>query len=120
MYHGTIASPELMVLNNELIYMVKRFMRGFLVSKETLSVELIDEIGPSKHYLQHPATQRDFKEVFYSKLFDRSMVFNPDAPDFNARLRSMTLSAMAQEVEPLPSGVLDELGRLAAAWPVKS
>ena len=51
-----------MVLNNELIYMVKRFMRGFLVSKETLSVELIDEIGPSKHYLQHPMSVKPFPD----------------------------------------------------------
>jgi trimethylamine--corrinoid protein Co-methyltransferase len=119
MYHGTIAAPELMVLNNELLYMVNRFMRGLVVNKQTLSTDLIDEIGPSKHYLQHPATQRDFKEVFYSKLFDRSMVFNPEAPDFNGRLRKMTLDLMGGEVERLPDDVQAELDRMAAGWPRK-
>jgi trimethylamine--corrinoid protein Co-methyltransferase len=118
MYHGTVASPELMVMNNELVHMVKGFMRGFVVNERSLSVDLIDEIGPSKHYLQHPATQRDFKEVFYSKLFDRSMVFNPKAPDFNARLRAMTLDLMAREAEGLAPDVSAELDRMAKSWPV--
>ena len=114
--HGSVASPEMMVMDNEILYMVKQFMKGLTVNGDTLSVKAIDEVGPGGHYLQHPATRRDFKEIFYSKLFDRSMAFNPDSPDFNKRLRQMTLDFMSKEVEGLPPEVAKELNQMAKIW----
>ena len=114
--HGSVASPEMMVLNNEILYMVKQFMKGFAISRDSLSVEIIDEIGPGGHYLRHPATRRDFKEVFYSKLFDRGMAFNPDSPGFNERLKALTLDLMSQEPEPLAPEAAQELERMAKSW----
>ena len=115
-YHGSVAAPEMMVMNNEILYMVKQFMKGFTVNSDTLSVKTVDEVGPGGHYLQHPATRRDFKDVFYSKLFDRSMAFNPESPKFNQRLREMTLDFMSRETEGLPADVVKELDQMAKSW----
>ncbi len=114
--HGSVASPEMMVLDNEILHMVKQFMKGFTVNRESLSVEVIDEVGPGGHYLQHPATRRDFKEIFYSKLFDRTMPFNPDSPKFNDRLRTMTLDFMSRKTEGLAPDVAGELDRMVKSW----
>lgn len=114
--HGSVASPEMMVMNNEILNMVKQFTKGFTVNRETASVDVIDQVGPGGHYLQHPATRRDFKEIFYSKLFDRSMAFNPDNADFTTRLKKMTLDFMSQETEGLPPEVSKELDQMVKNW----
>ncbi|MDR1110858.1 MAG: trimethylamine methyltransferase family protein [Deltaproteobacteria bacterium] len=116
MDHGTLAAPEMMVMDNEILHMVRQFMKGFTVNQDSLSVGLIDEIGPGRQYLQHPATLRDFKEIFYSKLFDRSMVLAPDAPDFTARLRRLTMDFMSREPAALPPEVTRELDLMAKSW----
>jgi trimethylamine--corrinoid protein Co-methyltransferase len=114
--HGSVASPEFMVLNNEIIHLVNHFMNGLTISDDTLSVEAIDEVGPGGHYLQHPSTRRYFKDVFYSKLFDRSMVEKPGSLKFGERLRALTIEALKYQPEPLASEKVKELDRIAASW----
>ncbi|MDR2301875.1 MAG: trimethylamine methyltransferase family protein [Deltaproteobacteria bacterium] len=116
MYHGSVASPEFMVLNNEILYLVNHFMNGLKVSDETLSVEAINEVGPGGHYLQHPSTRRYFKEVFYSKLFDRTMAEKPDSPKFGERLRELTLEKMRYQPKSLSQEKTQELARMVESW----
>ena len=116
MDHGSLASPEFMVLNNEILHMVNRFMKGFSINRDSLSVKVIDEVGPGGHFLQHPATRRDFKEVFYSKLFDRSMAEKPGQPKFNERLQTLTLDLMKRQPTPLAPEKARELDRMEEGW----
>lgn len=117
--HGSLASPGFMVLVNEIIAMVNRFMQGVTLSDETLALDLIHQIGPGGHYLKEDHTLRHFKEVMYSQLFDRSVYatwLERGAKDFAQRLRERTAKALQHEPEPLPAGVVAEFDQLAKHW----
>jgi trimethylamine--corrinoid protein Co-methyltransferase len=56
---------------NATIGFLRAATRGVPVDDETLALDVIDEMGPTGNYLQHPHTLRHYKEPFYSKLFDK-------------------------------------------------
>jgi trimethylamine--corrinoid protein Co-methyltransferase len=114
--HGSLASPEYMFLMNEIIFMVRQFMKGLPVNRESMSVEIIDQIGPGGNFLRHPSTRRICREMFYSKLFDRSMAEKPGQPRFGERLRGMTLESMKHQPVPLAPEKARELDRMEAVW----
>jgi len=117
--HGCIASPAYMVLVHEVIDMVNHFMRGMPVNDDTLAVDLIDKVGPGGHYLQEEHTFNHFREVWYPRLFDRTINANwlqQGAKRFEERLRERTQEAMSHEPAPLPPDVLKELERMAKRW----
>jgi trimethylamine--corrinoid protein Co-methyltransferase len=68
---GLTASFEQLVICNELIGWVKRFMQGLEVSDETLALDLIDEVGPDGQFLAAPHTGEHFREDWYPTLLDR-------------------------------------------------
>jgi len=117
--HGSVASPDYMVLVNEVLSMVNQFMRGVPVNDETLAVEVIDRVGPGGHYLHEEHTLKHFRDVWYSKLFDRSIYaqwVEQGAKRFEERLREQTQKATAHEPAPLPPEVLGELEQMAKHW----
>lgn len=72
MDHGNSISPEIVVLTNELIDMLKVVRQGIQVNEETLALDVIKAVGPGGHYLGHEHTFRNFKNMWYSEFFDRS------------------------------------------------
>lgn len=69
---GLTASWEQVVVADEVIGLVKRFMKGISVNEETLALEVMDEIGPGGHFLGHEHTFKHFKEEHWRpKLLDR-------------------------------------------------
>ena len=65
-------SFEKVVLDNDLIGMIKRILRGITVDEETLAVDVINDVGPRGHYLAHPHTRKYHKkEFYYPILFNR-------------------------------------------------
>ena len=120
MDHGSMVSPAFMVLVNEILYLVKNFLKGMEVSEETLCLDLIDRVGPGGNFLQEKHTLANFRQVFYSDLFDRQMKDvweKKGAKRFEERLRDKTLAAMKHVPEPLPPEVVKELDRMQASWP---
>ena len=108
-----------MVLVNEILYMVNQFMGGIPVNDETLALDMIDRIGPGGHYLYEDHTLDNFKNVWYSDLFDRSIYQiweEQGARRFEQRLRAKTEALMQHQPTPLPPDVLKELGRMAQHW----
>jgi trimethylamine--corrinoid protein Co-methyltransferase len=69
--NGMCNSWEQIVICDELINYVKRFMQGLDINEETLALDVIDEIGPHGDFLGAKHTKRHFKEDWYPKLFDR-------------------------------------------------
>ena len=66
------SSAELLVIDNEMIGMVKRMASGIDPAGIEGAVELIAEVGPGGSFLTHPHTQRRFRgEIFLPRLFDR-------------------------------------------------
>jgi trimethylamine--corrinoid protein Co-methyltransferase len=65
-------SLEMLVMNDEIIAMTKRVMRGIEVNDDTLMLDLIDEVGPGGEFASAIETARRCRqEVFNSTLMDR-------------------------------------------------
>jgi trimethylamine--corrinoid protein Co-methyltransferase len=119
MDHGSLVSPAFMILVNEILCMVNQFMQGIEVSQETVVVDLIDKVGPGGNYLQENHTIENFKTVWYSDLFDRSIYDDWQAQGaqlFEERLREKTLAAMAHEPTPLEPAIIKELDKMQGHW----
>jgi trimethylamine--corrinoid protein Co-methyltransferase len=66
------ASLEQAVVDDEIVGMVMRVLRGVEVSAPALAVEAIERVGPGGHYLMDDHTLRFMRsEFFYPKLADR-------------------------------------------------
>ena len=119
MDHGSLVSPAFMVLVNEILHNVNQYMRGLPVTQETLAIDLIDRVGPGAHYLQEEHTMEHFREVRYSKLFERSVYDQwkeMGAKRFEERLRDLTREAMDHQPAALAPDVIKELDRMQAHW----
>ena len=119
MDHGSLVSPAYMVLVNEILHMVNQFMQGIEISEDTLTVDLIDKAGPGGNYLQEEHTLRNFKKIWYSNLFDRTIYdtwIANGARLFEERLREQTMEAMKHRPAPLEPKVVEELDRMQAHW----
>lgn len=68
---GMTGSMEMVVVQNDVIGMLKRVMGGIRVDEEHLAVDLIDQIGPGGHFLSTDHTLRHYKECWYPGLLDR-------------------------------------------------
>jgi trimethylamine--corrinoid protein Co-methyltransferase len=66
-------SLEQMVIDNEVIGMVKRIMRGIEVNSDTLATEVIDKVGPGGNFLGEKHTRTHYqREHNLTRLSDRN------------------------------------------------
>ena len=74
---GLAGSYEQLVLTDEIIGMVKRFITGVKVNDNTLALDVIEKVGPGGNFLAEDHTYSNFKsEMFKPKLIDRSVYAN--------------------------------------------
>jgi trimethylamine--corrinoid protein Co-methyltransferase len=60
------------VMNDEIIAMTRRIMRGIEISDETLMLDLIDRVGPSGEFMSSKETARRCRaEIWNPRLMDR-------------------------------------------------
>jgi len=69
---GMTNSFEQIVICDELINYVKRFMQGLVVNEETLALDVIDQVGPHGDFLGTEHTAQHYKEDWYPRLLDRN------------------------------------------------
>jgi trimethylamine--corrinoid protein Co-methyltransferase len=69
---GKCNSLEQLVICDEIINYIKRFMQGVEVSEETLALDLIHKLGPQGDFLSTKHTRKHYSEDWYPKLFDRA------------------------------------------------
>ena len=63
---------EQLVIDNEMLGMMLRMLRGISVNEGTLARDVIQRVGPGGNYLAHPHTREHFRaEHFIPELFDR-------------------------------------------------
>jgi trimethylamine--corrinoid protein Co-methyltransferase len=68
----SVASLEQAVIDDEIVGMVLRVLRGLDVTGDALAVEAIDRVGPGGHYLMDAHTLRFMRsELFHPALADR-------------------------------------------------
>ena len=106
-------SLEQIVICDELISYVKRYMTPIEVNDETLALDVIDQVGPNGDFMSHAHTLDHFKNDWYPKLFDRR---NHDrwAADGSTTLRQRAKARVekllaSHQPEALPADVLRKL-----------
>lgn len=105
-----IGSLEMLVMNDEIIAMTRRIMRGIKISDETLMLDLIDKVGPGGHFLAEKETaKRCRQEVWVPSLMDRTSWeswIDAGAETMTTRIRERVQSILTTHAAPpLPSGV---------------
>lgn len=111
MDHCNNVSPEMVVLADEIIEMLKHFVQGVRVTGEDLALDVIKEVGPGGHFLTTEHTARNFKTVWYPQLFSRKMK-NEDVSEVRGRIRSKIHYIMENHrVPPLNPALLKEFDR---------
>jgi trimethylamine--corrinoid protein Co-methyltransferase len=105
-----IGSHEMVVLSDEIIGMVKRFLSGVRVDEETLALDVIKEVGPGGNFIAHAHTARNFrKELWFPKLMDRTKYDAWQAAGSKTlgdRVRQRVVDILAtHEVPPLPKEI---------------
>jgi len=110
---GRLNSLEQIIICDEMINYVKRFMMGLEVSEETLALDVIDQVGPHGDFLSAKHTRTHFKEDWYPKLFDRNNYDNWNAAGgktLRERARDRVNEILAShEPEPLSKDVQEEI-----------
>lgn len=70
---GLQGSLQLLAVASDLLGFLRAATRGVVVDDETLALDVIEELGPTGNYLEHPHTLRHFREPYYSKLADKNV-----------------------------------------------
>ncbi|MGA8283024.1 MAG: trimethylamine methyltransferase family protein [Desulfobacterales bacterium] len=119
MDHGSVASPEFMVLVHDIVDSVNHYMEGISVTEETLALDVIHRVGPGGHYLQDAHTLDHFRKIKYSEIFERMVQDQwkaAGAKTFEQRLQEVTLKKMAHRPEPLSEETIKALDEMQKSW----
>jgi len=101
------------VLDDEIVRMIKHLKQGIEVNAETLSVDLIHEIGPFGEFLSHDTTLLKMKSLSQTYLFDRNNREeweNHGKPQSYAKALSRAIEILENhEPEPLPVSAAERI-----------
>jgi trimethylamine--corrinoid protein Co-methyltransferase len=110
---GLTNSLEMIVMADEMIGWVKKFMQDVRVNEETLALEVIDKVGFDDDFLAENHTHEHFREDWYPELSNRE---NFDAwsdgggETFRQRARLKVISLLdSHEPDRLPKTTENEL-----------
>jgi trimethylamine--corrinoid protein Co-methyltransferase len=112
-----IGSLEMLIMNDEIIAMARRIMRGMEVSDETLMLDLIDRVGPGGEFISADETARRCRdEIWVPKLMDRDAWVNWEAggaQTMHDRIRARLQEILAtHQPPPLPAGAAERIERV--------
>ncbi len=109
MDHCNSVSPAMVILACEIIDQLKNYNKGIEVDDKTLAMDVIKEVGFGGHYLEHPHTFKNFRSIWYPKLFGRKME-NPDTSDLMDRVENKIEQILSSHaVAPLSEVQLEAL-----------
>lgn len=72
MDQATVTCPEILIMADEIISMVKHITRGIDINDETLALDVIDNALTSGSFLVEEHTMKHFRSMWMPNLFDRS------------------------------------------------
>jgi trimethylamine--corrinoid protein Co-methyltransferase len=105
-----------LVLDNEFARMIKQTVNGFAVNDESLAVDVIRAVGPSKDFLAHEHTLKHMRNHSTPELIDRNGMEAwqaSGASDSYQRAREKTRDILKNhQPEPLPEKVLADIRSL--------
>lgn len=114
---GLTSSMEMMVASDEIISRVKRILRGIPVDDETKALDVMEDIGPGGHFLEHNHTYERFKDLIWQgDLTNRQDWEGWEAAGsvtFGERVHDRVLEILEAETEPLmDEAMYQELRRI--------
>jgi trimethylamine--corrinoid protein Co-methyltransferase len=120
-----IGSLEMLVMNDEIIAMARRIMRGIEVSDDTLMLDLIDKVGPGGEFVSTKETARRCRtEIWNPKLMDRHAWVSWEAAGaqtMNDRIKIRLHEILATHKPlPLPAGVAERIDAILAEAEVRA
>jgi trimethylamine--corrinoid protein Co-methyltransferase len=109
--YGSTSSLEFVAINNDVIGMARRLIRGIGVSEETLALDVIDAVGPGGDFLSEPHTLKHFKtETHFPDLIDgrRYEAWQADGSKTMFERANEKVRGILEnyEVDPLPQDVV--------------
>jgi len=109
-----IGSLEMLVMNDEIIAMTRRVMRGIEISDDTLMLDLIDRVGPGGEFMSTKETAKRCRaEIWNPTLMDRQPYDNwqsAGAQTTNDRIRARLRNILAtHQPPPLPAGAAEKI-----------
>jgi trimethylamine--corrinoid protein Co-methyltransferase len=114
---GFIAAPEMIIFADEVIGMVKRYMKGFDIDEAHLALDVIKSVGPGGHFLGEKHTLDFFRrEHWRPAIFNRESL--PNWLKKGKKTLGEKLVAKAFEIlknhkpDPLPDLVKGDLDRI--------
>jgi trimethylamine--corrinoid protein Co-methyltransferase len=115
-----IGSLESLIMNDEIIGMTRRLVRGIEVSDQTLMLDLIDRVGPAGEFMSAKETARRCRsEIWNPKLLDRQPWVNWELAGrqttldrIRVRLRDILAT---HKPPPLPLGVQQQIEAILRA-----
>jgi trimethylamine--corrinoid protein Co-methyltransferase len=115
---GLTSSLEAIVAGDEVIGMVRRIIGGIEVSRETVALDVIHDVGPGGEFLTSEHTLNHFREDWFPTLFERGSYETWE------RDGKKTLSQRANErvrrilenhiSEPLPGSIVEKMANVIA------
>ena len=120
--YALTGSYEMIVFSNEIIGMVKRILRGIKVTPETLTLDIIDKVGPEGNYIAEEHTVRNFrKEQWFPHLFNRKTYddwVSEGKKTMGDRLTEEVKKILAEhKPAPLPEKLKSEIHAIASEKP---
>ena len=115
-----IGSLESLVMNDEIIAMTRRIMRGVEVSDDTLMLDLIDRVGPGGEFMSTQETAKRCRaEIWNPTLMDRQPYETwqaAGAQTMNDRIRAKLQKILAtHQPPPLPEGAAEKIEAILQA-----
>jgi trimethylamine--corrinoid protein Co-methyltransferase len=109
-----IGSLEMLVMNDEIIAMTRRLLRGIEISDDTLMLDLIDRVGPGGEFMSARETAKRCRaEIWNPKLMDRQPWVNWElagSQTMNDRIATRLREILATHKPlPLPAGAAQEI-----------
>ena len=114
-----LCSYEQVVIDNEILQMVYRILKGIKVTDETLAVDVIEKVGPlGTHFLSQEHTRKYMrKEFWFPDLTDRNRWKaweKMGAKDIRERAREKAKKILKEHwPKPLPKDIEKDLDRAA-------
>ncbi len=109
---------ENMVVDDEILGMIKRILTGIEVSEETLAVELIKKMGFSGNYLFDNHTRKHVRELWQAKLGETGNYEgwkNAGAKSTTEKAQEKVAEILAAETAPFPADLGKEFDEIIAA-----
>jgi len=113
---GMTGSIEQLVMGDEIIAMVRRFIDGIKINDDSQALELINQVGPGGSFRNLEHTKKYISQIWSPELLDHQNIDKwivSGGKSMEERLREKTIRIIEQhKVEELSDDVLDKIDRI--------